>query len=169
MIAAVQPAWKTQASPGANLSITCYKCNGPNHFARDYVQSRQTACVPCYQCTKTTLSPKSCPQSCFSALLTIIAYVGRDSSSALQSATCNAATINVLVTRKKPLDYNLLFGIDSQRRWVASTLRVLKALSLRRCSLFVQCFASKKSILMQNSIIDGERGWLLGSGPQGVH
>ena len=62
VVAATRPARITQPLVGVGRSdYRCYKCNGPNHFARDCMQRRQTTHQRCYRCNKTGHLVRDCP------------------------------------------------------------------------------------------------------------
>ena len=184
-----------QPSPDVASSVTCYKCKGPNHFARDCVQRHEMACVHCYRCNKISHLVRDClgnmsedetstkdyspRQGVNVALPTVTVSVDRASCLAILDSGClfsitqfcwvwskqdmkvftvtkvtqacyrsrtgNAAKINTLVMQKKPLDYNLLLGINTIKCCGQYLYHVLDALSLRRCSLSVQALHVKEA------------------------
>lgn len=61
VVSPAQPAQISQQSMVMISSVTCFKCNGSNHFVRDYVWRGQTTFVCCYQCNKTSYLVRDCP------------------------------------------------------------------------------------------------------------
>ena len=60
VVAAIQPAQITRSSLGMGPSDSCYDCNGPNHFARDYAKRRKITQARCHRCNKTGHQLRNC-------------------------------------------------------------------------------------------------------------
>lgn len=61
VVAAVQPSQTPRSSLDMGPLVTCYECNGPNHFARDCMKRRRATNARYYRCNKTGHLAKNCP------------------------------------------------------------------------------------------------------------